>query len=108
MEIFLFFQNWFLTHLDTHSSGLFQANNADFQSNITSVRVKGVDANPFERKKTRITEVDVSPSGVNPLHQEYKIFFLVFFSSNFWAIKPCYPPLCTMLLFCLQMLLEMS
>ncbi|XP_058982073.1 glutamate receptor ionotropic, kainate 2 [Musca domestica] len=52
------FRNWFLTHLDTHSSGLFQANNADFQSNITSVRVKGVDANPFERKKTRITEVD--------------------------------------------------
>ncbi|XP_017048956.1 glutamate receptor ionotropic, kainate 2 [Drosophila ficusphila] len=52
------FRNWFLTHLDTHSSGLRDIYNADFKANITSVRIKTVDPNPFERKKTRITKVD--------------------------------------------------
>lgn len=53
-------QNWFLTHLDTHSSGLKDIYNEDFKANITSVRLKIVDPNPYERKKTRITKVDVS------------------------------------------------
>ncbi|XP_043641530.1 glutamate receptor ionotropic, kainate 2 [Drosophila teissieri] len=52
------FRNWFLTHLDTHSSGLRHIYNEDFKANITSVRMKVVDANPFERKKTRLTKVD--------------------------------------------------
>ncbi|XP_016946037.3 glutamate receptor ionotropic, kainate 2 isoform X1 [Drosophila suzukii] len=52
------FRNWFLTHLDTHSSGLRDIYNEDFKANITSVRIKTVDPNPFERKKTRITMVD--------------------------------------------------
>ncbi|XP_017012808.2 glutamate receptor ionotropic, kainate 2 isoform X1 [Drosophila takahashii] len=52
------FRNWFLTHLDTHSSGLRDIYNEDFKANITSVRMKTVDPNPFERKKTRITMVD--------------------------------------------------
>ncbi|TMW41054.1 hypothetical protein DOY81_013868, partial [Sarcophaga bullata] len=52
------FRNWFLTHLDTHSSGLSLAYNADFKSNITSVRLKVVDPNPYERRKTRLTQVD--------------------------------------------------
>ncbi|XP_017098809.3 glutamate receptor ionotropic, kainate 2 [Drosophila bipectinata] len=52
------FRNWFLTHLDSHSSGLKDIYNEDFKANITSVRLKTVDPNPFDRKKTRITEVD--------------------------------------------------
>ncbi|KAH8403007.1 hypothetical protein KR222_003097, partial [Zaprionus bogoriensis] len=52
------FRNWFLTHLDTHSSGLKDIYNEDFQANITSVRLKTVDVNPYERKKTRLSEVD--------------------------------------------------
>nr|AAA28574.1 glutamate receptor subunit [Drosophila melanogaster] len=52
------FRNWFLTHLDTHNSGLRDIYNEDFKANITSVRLKVVDANPFERKKTRLTKVD--------------------------------------------------
>ncbi|XP_068151172.1 glutamate receptor ionotropic, kainate 2 [Drosophila tropicalis] len=52
------FRNWFLTHLDTHSSGLKDIYNEDFKANITSVRLKLTDPNPFERKKTRFREVD--------------------------------------------------
>ncbi|KAL7740684.1 hypothetical protein ACLKA6_000051 [Drosophila palustris] len=52
------FRNWFLTHLDTHSSGLKDIYNEDFKANITSVRLKIVDTNPYERKKTRLSEVD--------------------------------------------------
>ncbi|XP_062134583.1 glutamate receptor ionotropic, kainate 2 [Drosophila sulfurigaster albostrigata] len=52
------FRNWFLTHLDTHSSGLTDIYNEDFKANITSVRLKIVDSNPYERKKTRFSQVD--------------------------------------------------
>jgi len=78
------FQNWFLTHLDTHSSGLRDIYNEDFKANITSVRIKTVDPNPFERKKTRITMVDVS--GI-PNSQRLKTN-LVYFLANFG--KPNY------------------
>ncbi|XP_030380658.1 uncharacterized protein LOC115628614 [Scaptodrosophila lebanonensis] len=52
------FRNWFLTHLDTHSSGLKDIYNEDFKANITSVRLKTVDPNPYDRKKTRISKID--------------------------------------------------
>ncbi|XP_002002744.3 glutamate receptor ionotropic, kainate 2 [Drosophila mojavensis] len=52
------FRHWFLTHLDTHSSGLKDIYNEDFKANITSVRLKIVDPNPYARKKTRLTPVD--------------------------------------------------
>ncbi|XP_065357964.1 glutamate receptor ionotropic, kainate 2 [Calliphora vicina] len=52
------FRNWFLTHLDSHSSGLQDVYNADFKSNITSVRLKLVEPNPYERRKTRISLID--------------------------------------------------
>ncbi|XP_037961200.1 glutamate receptor ionotropic, kainate 2 [Teleopsis dalmanni] len=53
------FKNWFLTNLDTHSSKLRYMYNESFQANITSVRIKTVDANPYERKKAKQTEIDV-------------------------------------------------
>ncbi|XP_053961748.1 glutamate receptor ionotropic, kainate 2 isoform X1 [Anastrepha ludens] len=52
------FRYWFLSHLNTHNSPLRSLYNADYKANITSVRLKLVDENPYGRKKTRIRPID--------------------------------------------------
>ncbi|XP_067620607.1 glutamate receptor ionotropic, kainate 2 isoform X2 [Eurosta solidaginis] len=52
------FRNWFLSNLNTHNSPLRSMYNADYKANITSVRIKLVDENPYGRKKTRIRPID--------------------------------------------------
>ncbi|KAL9929272.1 glutamate receptor IIA isoform 1-T1 [Glossina fuscipes fuscipes] len=52
------FKQWFLTHLDSHSSSLKLIYNEQFKANITGVRLKLNDLNPYERRKTRITLID--------------------------------------------------
>ncbi|XP_036340742.1 glutamate receptor ionotropic, kainate 2-like [Rhagoletis pomonella] len=52
------FRYWFLSYLNTHNSPLRSMYNADYKANITSVRVKLVDENPYGRKKIRIRPID--------------------------------------------------
>lgn len=77
------FQNWFLTHLDSYSSGLQDAYNADFRSNITSVRLKLVDPNPYERRKSRVTLVDVRDFYSKSLYMKLTLNYFLSFLANF-------------------------
>nr|XP_036232278.1 glutamate receptor ionotropic, kainate 2 [Bactrocera oleae] len=52
------FKYLFLSHLNTHNSPLQSMYDADYRANITSVRLKLVDENPFRRKKTRLRPID--------------------------------------------------
>uniref|UniRef100_W8CAB7 Glutamate receptor ionotropic, kainate 2 n=1 Tax=Ceratitis capitata TaxID=7213 RepID=W8CAB7_CERCA len=57
-KLFTLFKYWFLTDLNTHNSALRRMYNPDYRANITSVRLKLVEDNPFSRKKTRIRPID--------------------------------------------------
>ncbi|XP_011207794.2 glutamate receptor ionotropic, kainate 2 [Bactrocera dorsalis] len=52
------FKYLFLSHLNTHNSPLQSMYDSGYRANITSVRLKLVDENPFRRKKTRLRPID--------------------------------------------------